>query len=303
MGLTAARYTDVPAEHRTRRFYQQINRYSASFALAADAAMLSLGGGLKRRELLSARLGDVLSYLYLTSMVLKHYRNQGEPPEDFPIVEWACRTLLYRAQEQLHGLLRNFPNRFVAATLRMLIFPRGRIFSSPSDETGQQITELIINDTPTRRRLAECIYLTPEPTNQVGLLQEALEAAEAVKPLERRVHDARKRGEIRAEDTPGQIAEAEQNGILTHGEARELERFDALVMQLTGVDDFDPAELPRMAANGAPQTARKKTVRKKSGPAKKRSAKKKTTKTGGRASPAETAESASEQPESSPKED
>lgn len=264
MGLTGARYTDVPSEHRTRRFYQQINRYSASFALAADAAMLTLGGGLKRRELLSARLGDVLSYLYLTSMVLKHYRNQGEPPEDFPIVEWACRTLLYRAQEQLHSLLRNFPNRLVAGILRIFIFPRGRIFSSPSDDTGQQVVELIINDTPTRERLADCIYRTPDPDNQVGLLQQALEAAEAIKPLERRVHDARKRGEITAEDTPGQIAQAEEAGILTHGEARELERFDKLVMELTGVDDFDPADLPRVASAGtARRPARKKTTKKK----------------------------------------
>jgi acyl-CoA dehydrogenase len=248
MGLTAARYTDVPADERTRRFYQQINRYSASFALAADAAMLTLGGGLKRRELLSARLGDVLSYLYLTSMVLKHYRNQGEPEEDFPVVEWACRTLLYRAQEQLHGLLRNLPNRIVAGALRVLIFPRGRTFSSPSDETGQQVVELIINDTPTRERLADCIYRTPDPDNQVGLLQQALVAAETVKPLERRIHDARKRGEIHADDTPGQIEEAEAKGILTHGEAQELRRFDELVMELTGVDDFDPSELPRLSA-------------------------------------------------------
>ena len=274
MGMTGARYTDVPAERQTKRFYQQINRYSASFALAADAAMLTLGGGLKRRELLSARLGDVLSYLYLTSMVLKHYRNQNEPPEDFPIVEWACRTLLYRAQEQLHSLLRNLPNRFVAVCLRLLIFPRGRIFSAPSDDTGQQIVELIINDTPTRDRLADCIYKTPDPTNQPGLLQQALASAEAVKPLERRVHDARKRGEITAEDTPGQIAQAEDAGILTHGEARELERFDALVMELTGVDDFDPADLPRVVSSVPSRRPAKKKAAKKKRTTKKRAAKK-----------------------------
>lgn len=265
MGLTGARYTDVPAENQTRRYYQQINRYSASFALAADAAMLTLGGELKRRELLSARLGDVLSYLYLTSMVLKHYRNQGEPAEDLPLVEWACRRLLYRAQEQLHSLLRNFPNRIVAGILRICIFPRGRIFSSPSDDTGQQIVELLINDTPTRNRLADCIYRTPDPGNQVGLLQQALEAAEAIKPLERRVHDARKRGEINAEDTPGQIAQAEAAGILTHSEARELQRFDELVMEITGVDDFDPAELARAAKpTSARSTKKKRTTKKKS---------------------------------------
>ena len=245
MALTLALFTDVPALGVPRRFYQQINRFSASFALAADAAMLTMGGELKRKELLSARLGDVLSYLYLASMVLKHYRDQGEPAADLPLVEWCCRTLLYRTQEQLHGLLRNLPNRFVAALLRFAIFPRGRTYSAPSDALGQEITELVINPTDTRRRLADCAYITVEPGNPIGLLQEALEMAETVKPLERRVFDAKRAGQIEREDTPGQIDEAEQKGIINSDEARAIRTFDARVMALTGVDDFAPDELAR----------------------------------------------------------
>jgi acyl-CoA dehydrogenase len=245
MALTLALFTDVPAIGVTRRFYQQINRFSASFALAADAAMLTMGGELKRKELLSARLGDVLSYLYLASMVLKHYRDQGEPAADLPLVEWSCRTLLYKTQEQLHGLLRNLPNRFVAALLRLAIFPRGRTYSAPSDALGQQIAELVINPTDTRRRLADCAYTTVEPGNPVGLLQETLEMAEAVKPLERRVFDAKRAGQIGREDTPGQIDEAERKGIISPDEAKAIRAFDARVMDLTGVDDFAPDELAR----------------------------------------------------------
>ena len=248
MAVTLARFTEVPVTGATRRYYQHINRYSASFALVTDAAMFSLGGELKRRELLSARLGDVLSYLYLASMVLKHYQDQGEPPEDLPLVVWSCRTLLYKTQEQLHGLLRNFPNRFVAAILRFFIFPRGRTYSSPADELGQQIVELIINPTPTRERLAAGIYKTLEPGNPLALLQQAMELAEHVKPLERRIFDARRAGDIKAEDTPGQIDEAEQRGILTPVEAEAVRAFDRRVLELTGVDDFDPSELRRQNA-------------------------------------------------------
>ncbi len=89
------------------------------FAFVVDVAMLTLGGYLKKKENLSARLGDVLSAMYLASMVLKHHENQGRPDEDMPIVEWACRNLLYDAQEQLHGFLRNFPNRPLAWLMRM----------------------------------------------------------------------------------------------------------------------------------------------------------------------------------------
>ena len=248
MAVTLARFTEVPVTGSARRYYQHINRYSASFALITDAAMFTLGGELKRRELLSARLGDILSYLYLASMVLKHYQDQGEPPEDLPLVEWACRTLLYKTQEQFHSLLRNFPNRWVAAILRFFIFPRGRTYSSPSDELGQQIVELIINPTATRERLADGIYKTAEPGNQIGLLQQAMEIAEQVKPLERRVFDARRAGDIKADDIPGQIDEAEQKGILTPDEAEAVRAFDRRMLDVTGVDDFDPSELRRQGA-------------------------------------------------------
>ena len=248
MAVTLARFTDVPVGGPTRRYYQHVNRYSASFALITDAAMLTLGGELKRRELLSARLGDILSYLYLASMVLKHYQDQGEPAEDLPLVEWSCRTLLYKTQEQFHGLLRNFPSRWLAALLRFFIFPRGRTYSAPADELGQQIVELMINPTPTRERLAAGIYKAVEPGNQIGLLQQALEIAEQVKPLERRVFDARRNGEIKAEDTPSQIDEAERKGILTQAEADAVRAFDRRMLDVTGVDDFDPDELRRQGA-------------------------------------------------------
>jgi acyl-CoA dehydrogenase len=245
LAATLARFTDVPATGPVRRYYQHVNRYSASFALVTDAAMFTLGGELKRRELISARLGDVLSYLYLASMVLKHYQDQGEPPEDLPLVEWACRALLYKTQEQLHGLLRNFPNRWIAALLRFAIFPRGRTYSAPSDELGQKIVELLINPTATRERLSAGAYKTVEPGNPLGLLQQAMEQAEKVKPLERRVFDARRAGEIQADDTPGQIDEAERRGIISAEEAEIIRAFDRTVLELTGVDDFDPRDLAR----------------------------------------------------------
>jgi acyl-CoA dehydrogenase len=156
--------------------------------------------------------------------------------------------LLYKTQEQFHGLLRNFPNRWVAAILRFFIFPRGRTYSAPADELGQQIVELMINPTPTRERLASGIYKAVDPGNQIGLLQQALVLAEQVKPLERRVFDARRAGEIKAEDIPSQIDEAEQKGILTQAEAEAVRAFDRRMLDVTGVDDFAPEELRRVGA-------------------------------------------------------
>ncbi len=125
MSMTNARFASVPVKGPTARYYQHIVRFSASFAFVVDVAMLTLGGYLKKKENLSARLGDVLSCMYLASMVLKHYENQGRHDADLPVVEWACRSLLYRAQEQLHLFLRNFPNPMLGGVMRLLTLPRG----------------------------------------------------------------------------------------------------------------------------------------------------------------------------------
>ena len=281
MALTFARYASVPASGATRRYYQHINRYSAAFSLASDAAMLTLGGTLKQRELLSARLGDVLSYIYLASMVLKHYENQGRNEDDLPLVEWACRSLMYRAQEQLHSLLRNFPNRLIAALLRFFIFPRGRTYNAPADSLGAKVVDLIMTPTATRERLCEGIYKTPDPENPLGLLQEALVLATELEPLEKRLRDAVKAGKVPDRSFEEQISAAVAARILKKSEAEQLADLDRKVMALIAVDDFDPAELrasTRSAPTARPVAARTagKKKKKKAAARRKKAARKKT---------------------------
>ena len=244
MALTHARFTRAPVRGATARYYQHVVRFSASFAFAVDVAMLTLGGYLKKKENLSARLGDVLSYMYLASMVLKHHENQGRRAEDLPIVEWACRTLLYDAQERLHGFLRNFPNRWLAGVMRLLIFPRGRIYSAPDDRLGRKVAALVSAPTDTRERLCEYTYRRLEPGNPLGLLQEALLLAVALEPLEKRIRvEGVKTGRVTALDLPGRIQQALAAGIVSQTEAAALRDYDRKVMDLIHVDDFDPQAL------------------------------------------------------------
>jgi acyl-CoA dehydrogenase len=244
MALTHARFTHVPEVGETRRYYQHIVRFSSSFAFAVDVAMLTLGGYLKKKENLSARLGDVLSAMYLTSMVLKHHENQGRPAEDLPIVEWACRNQMYKAQEQLHDFLRNFPNRFLGGVMRVLIFPGGRSYSAPSDRLGRTVADAILNPTEARDRLCRFVYRTLEPGNPLGLLHEALVMAQSAEPVEKRIRvEGVKTGKVTALDVPGQIAQALSVGIISETEAAMLRDYDRKVMDLISVDDFEPHEL------------------------------------------------------------
>lgn len=258
LALTHAKFSKVPLNTPTRRYYQNVNRYSAAFALATDFAMLTLGGKLKIKELLSARLGDVLSCMYLASAVLKHFENQGRRATDIPLVEWSVRTLMYNAQEQLHSFLLNFPNRPVAFILRRIIFPRGRTYSSPSDDLGQKIVSLITETGEARQRLSEQAFKALEPGSPLGMLQEALELSENLLPLEKKLRQARKEGLIHSEYLGHQIDEAENAGVISTREAAEMRDYHEKVLYLLSVDDFSPDELGRSDAGDKPVVAEMK---------------------------------------------
>ncbi len=273
LALTHAKFSAVPLNTPTRRYYQNINRYSAAFALATDLAMLTLGGKLKHKELLSARLGDVLSSMYLASCVLKHFENQGRRATDLPLVEWTVRTLMYRAQEQLHSFLRNLPNRPTAFLLRCFIFPRGRTYSAPSDDLGRKIVDLITRPGEARDRLSQQAYTTLGPGSPLGLLQEALELSEQMAPLERKLKQSQKEGLIRSEYLGHQIDEAERAEIISKTEAKNLRSYHQKVLDLLAVDDFAADEIGRAGARS--KAAPQKPVAKKAA-ARKKAAKKKT---------------------------
>lgn len=245
LALTHGRNSRIPINTPTKRYYQHINRYSAAFALASDFAMLTLGGELKKKELLSARLGDVLSTMYLASTVLKHFENQGRPSMDLPLVEWSVRTLMYKTQEQLHNFLTNLPNRTAAFVLRCFIFPRGRKYSPPSDHLTRKVANIITCTGESRQRLCEQAYTTIEPNNPLGLLEEALMISEELAPIEEKLKQAHKEGHIKSEYLPHQIQEAQKCGILKDKEAIKMKEYHKKVFELLSVDDFDQKELGR----------------------------------------------------------
>jgi acyl-CoA dehydrogenase len=248
MALTLARFAGAPDTGPTRRYFQHIERFSASFAFATDVAMLTLGGYLKKKEGISARLGDVLSAMYLASMVLKHHEDQGSPAADLPIVEWSCRELLYQAQEQLHGVLRNFPVRPMAWLMRLCIFPRGLTYFAPGDRLGRTVANLVQNPGDSRDRLTAGIYREAVPGNPLGQLQQVLELAPQAELIEKKLRiEGVKTGRIRALELPGQITQGLELGIIDAAEAAMLRDYDARVMDIINVDEFAADDLGQRA--------------------------------------------------------
>jgi acyl-CoA dehydrogenase len=180
---------------------------------------------------------------------------------------------MYQAQEALHAFLRNFPNRIVATLLRAFIFPRGRTYSAPSDEIAARVVEIVTTPGESRERLSQLAYTTLEPTNPLGLLQEALELSKEHIPLERRLRQARKEGLIDSDYLGLQIDEALKAQVVSQAEARSLRQYHEKVLALLNVDDFTTEELARVPADKASSAPTEKPAKKKATRKKKPSAK------------------------------
>jgi acyl-CoA dehydrogenase len=243
--LTRGRLLVAPQHGIRGHYYRQFSRMSLAFAVTAEMVLMTLGGGLKRKESISARLGDVLSLLYLGSAVLKHHYDHGSADEELPLLEWSCQDLLYNIQVRLHEVINNLPNRFVARVVRVLTFPMGKPYKRPSDKLGQQLAELLLSTSALRDRLTEGMYIPEDTAEPVAQLEDALEKTEAAAPALRKLRAAIKTGSLPAGDPETHVDAGVKAGIITDQEAAGIDAAIAARKLVIQVDEFLPEYLTR----------------------------------------------------------
>jgi acyl-CoA dehydrogenase len=239
-GLTGARFVSAPpgAAPDVRRYYRQLSRMSSALAFVSDVSMLVLGGSLKRREKISARLGDVLAMLYLGSATLKRFEDDGRPAADLPLLHWSMQDALARASAALHGVLANYPNRLIAAALRVVVFPLGRPYAPPSDALGHEVARLLITPSAARDRLTEGMYLPKSEADPIGCLEAAFEAAVQAEAIEAKLRAAAKAGDLEAASPDELVRAGVVAHVITVEEEARLKRFAKLRDEVIRVDDF-----------------------------------------------------------------
>ena len=247
LALTGARLLSAPGPAELRAHVRRLTRLAAGFALAADLAMLFLGGDLKRREKISARLGDVLSQLYLASCVLKRYQDDGAPRTDLPFAQWALEDCEHKAQEAFFGLFGNFPVRWAGCAMGLLSFPFGRRFEPPSDRLGHRVASLLLESSPTRDRLTSGMFIRRHESDAVGRLELALELVAAADAVEAKLRSATKSGVVEGLTADARLAAGLAAGVITAQEAELWTRYNALRRACIMVDDF-PRDIGRNLA-------------------------------------------------------
>lgn len=242
-GLSGGAMVKTPNHRDTQRYYRQLSRLAACFATLTDTTMLVLGGELKRRERISARLGDMLSNLYLASATLKRFADQGRPDEDLPFVEWGLQDALDRTEKAMDELLHNFPVRWAGVMLRIICMPLGRRITAPSDQVGAEVARRMMTPGAARDRLIAGCYRSNDPGDVTGLLNYALEKVIQAEAIETQLARAVHKGELAHDDDADMLAVAIAADVITAEEAEVVRTARKARRAVIEVDDFSKEEM------------------------------------------------------------
>jgi acyl-CoA dehydrogenase len=228
---TGGVFAPAPDAGRAKRFYRQMSRYSAAFAFCSDIAFLSLGGELKRRELLSARLGDILSELYLLSAALKRWEDEGRQDADWVLLRYVMETGFRTIEDRFDQLIANMPSRAVRWMLRLFVMPFGRRARGPSDWLIRKTAAILTAPSESRDRLTANIYRGRDG-DAVAKLDEAFALVTETQPIRERLRKARVKDWRNAAEN-----------LLSAAERSRLEATDEAIKTVIAVDDFAAGDL------------------------------------------------------------
>ncbi len=236
-GLTKGRFVRAPISGPNAKYYRRLTRMSSGYSFLADFAMLFLGGGLKRKEMLSGRFADGLVHMYMASAVLKRFEDTGRPAEDQPLMEWSVRYCLFQTQVALDQILRNFPNKYVGLLLRGVVFPLGRRYRTPNDKLTQECARILLSPSDARDRLTSGAYINERPDDVTGSIEYALKKVVAADGAERKIKDSREKKPYGATHAQW-MEQLIEKGIISSAESQMvLEAYEA-TMTVINVDDF-----------------------------------------------------------------
>jgi hypothetical protein len=218
--------------------YRQISRLSAALALVTDFTLIILGGSLKRKERLSARLGDVLSYLYMASSVIRYVQDYPPSKEDRAYAQWGLDYCLYHIQYAFERFFNNFPKPFLARILKFIVFPLGRPYQLPTDKQDAQLVYPMTQVSNFRDRMTQDCYLGKNQEDATGRIELAFNQLMKTEAIRKKLKKLKKEGAQRKLTIEQQLKSALAEKILTSLEIEEFLLAKKLQQDAMQVDAF-----------------------------------------------------------------
>jgi len=241
LSITRGRLAFSPVSGPTARYYKKLAWASASFAILADIAMGTLGGKLKQKEKITGRFADILSWMYLSSAVLRRFEAEGRIKEDLPLVHYCMQHALANMQEAFDGIFSNFRANgltFVFNSVLRMWSSINRLSPQPNDYLGHKVAQLIQVPGEQRDRITQGIYIPKNPNEQVARLEETMKVVRAAEDTERKVKQAIRKKQLPKMKGIALFEEALKKGVITQNEFADLSRSESMRSEAIKVDEF-----------------------------------------------------------------
>jgi acyl-CoA dehydrogenase len=242
-GVSNGAFASSPHHGPMARWYRQLHRYAQAFALVADWTTVILGGALKRKQKLSGRMADILSELYIMSATIKRWEEEGELAEDRPLVDSVLADRTAAIEKSFGEVFDNFPNRFFGVAMKVLCFPLGRHARAASDDVNYELVRMVLRPGGFRDRLTTGVYVSMDPEDVTGVLEDALIKVTEAEEIETRFVKASRKGVIERRLDRDAIADAVAAGVLNDNEAGIMRAAEEATERAVRVDDFAPEDI------------------------------------------------------------
>jgi acyl-CoA dehydrogenase len=257
LGLSKGWLESAPRQGDIQKYYRQLGRFSAAFALMTDVTLLTVGGGLKARQRLSGRMADCLVQLYYATAVIKQWHEEGYPDDQRDLVEWCLQTCLHDLQDSMREAIINFPVPALRWPLRLMVFPLGATgLNGPDDKLGAKVAATIVKDTPVRQRISRGTFINADPSDPLGRVLNAYRLANETEESRHKLHEAiRSRDEdevdgialLMGHQRKELVDWACAQGIVKAEECPKLEEALTALYDVIRVDAFDADGLKALA--------------------------------------------------------
>jgi acyl-CoA dehydrogenase len=242
LGLSGGSLASAPVGGKAGNVLCELSRLSACFALVSDVCMGTLGGNLKRKEMISGRLADALAWMYVASATVKKFVDEGEPARDAPFMRWATSTALYETQQAIEGVLENLPNRAAAALLGPLMFPFGKPHKPPSDRVSSAVARALLDGGEARLALTRDMHVPKDERSGLARLERALALTVACEPARKKLRDAIKARTLPRASEEEILEEAVAKKVIDASERSALIAAAAARDDAIQVDEFSKEE-------------------------------------------------------------
>jgi acyl-CoA dehydrogenase len=237
--------------------FRRLSWASATFAILADIAMGSLGGQLKMKEKITGRFADIFSHMYMSTCVLRRFKEEGQLEEDLPYVQFFLKYSMAEIQNGFDGLFDNlkipgfrwFFKGFLGAWSRI-----NSIGSQATDGWSHLISTSMMKGGAQRDRMTSGIYWVMESSHgseqvkarsnidQTARLENAFVIVTKAEAAERKIRSAIKAGSIPKKKGKGAWDDALAKKIISDEEYRLLSEADKVRYDAILVDDFNEKE-------------------------------------------------------------